>query len=67
MARRSHTPRSSAIERIEWDDESEELTVTFKSGGDYVFEGVPEATFAAFCSAPSAGAFYHSQIKDVFG
>jgi hypothetical protein len=67
MAEQSFALRSSAISGGTYDDETEELTLDFASGGSYTFEGVPAEIVAGLLAAPSAGKFYHAIIKPQFG
>lgn len=55
---------SSMIERITYDLDARALAVTFRDTGKYIYEGVPEALFDAFCRAASAGTFFNERIKD---
>ena len=56
--------QSSMIDRIVYDDEARTLCISFRETGKYVYDGVPSSLFAAFCRAPSAGAFFNERIKD---
>ena len=46
---------SSMLNGSSYDDETKELTVTFKNGKDYVYVDVDKSTFDLLESAPSAG------------
>lgn len=52
------------VERITYDLDARALAVTFRETGKYIYEGVPEALFDAFCRAASAGTFFNERIKD---
>jgi KTSC domain len=39
------------------------MTLTFQSGGTYVYFGVSEETFDAFCNADSKGRFFHANVR----
>lgn len=54
---------SSAISKIEYDDESKELSVTFTSGGTYDYPGVPESEVMNLIKADSVGRYFHSHIR----
>lgn len=63
----SFNSESGNITGIVYDDETQELTVTFHHGGEYAYHGVPEETAMGFESAPSAGQYLNSFIKGVYG
>jgi hypothetical protein len=56
---------SSLIKFVRYDALTRELFVRLE-GGAYTYEGVPAETYHAFLKAPSAGAFYNTQIRDRF-
>ena len=70
--RLSFQPRSSAIRSVDWDngDSDQEgaglMTVVFSSGSSYDYQGVPLAVFEAWSRSPSAGRFFHMNIKDAY-
>jgi hypothetical protein len=55
---------STAIERISYDEVARELHVKFVGGGTYTYFDVPKSVYAAFCSAPSRGAFLNNFVKN---
>lgn len=57
---------STHVEEATWDDESEDLIITFDGGDQYMYRNVPKATWKAFMLAPSQGAFVHRQLKGRF-
>lgn len=57
---------STALQGASWDDETQELTVTFKNGESYTYEAVPLKIWQAFKDADSPGSFYFSVIKGSF-
>jgi hypothetical protein len=57
------TLTSTALSSVTYDDETEELSVTFASGGTYTHEGVPFEVYRGLTSASSPGRFYHANIK----
>lgn len=57
---------SSFITGIGYDPESEVLTITFKDGQSYSYDGVDEGTYQEFAAANSMGKFWHARIKDSF-
>jgi frataxin-like iron-binding protein CyaY len=59
----THAFSSEAIAFIDYDIETEELSVTFTKGGPYVYTGVPQSVVEGWISADSAGRYFHSFIK----
>ena len=57
-------PASSHIQMAEWEDQN--LTVTFRDGAAYSYEGVPYSTYMAMQSAPSTGQFFVAMIKNKY-
>lgn len=57
---------SSNLAAGSFDDETSELVLTFRSGADYSYEGVPQAVWAGLKAAPSAGKYFIDNIKDVY-
>lgn len=58
----SAVPQSTAVSRIEFDDQKQQITVTFTKGGS-VTEPCDQKTFEAFKLAPSAGKFFNERFK----
>ena len=54
---------SSAIEMVKYDRRTENLNITFTSGGSYDYPNVPEEIVLGLVSAKSAGKYYHQFIK----
>jgi len=59
--------RSTSLVDAVYDNDTEELVLTFSNGKTYSYPGVPPETYRQLLLAPSAGAFYHSQIKGRYG
>lgn len=55
---------SSVIRAAAYDEELEELTVTFTSGKRYVYFDVPEWVYDGLLAAESAGEYFNRHIKD---
>jgi hypothetical protein len=55
---------SSAIARIEYDELSRELQVTFVGGRTYTYYDVPRDVYVGFVNAPSKGQYFNDRIKD---
>lgn len=66
MIMRARRLLSSMIDRIDYDEASKILTVTFRENGKYLYYDVPAAVFDAFSKAPSAGSFFNAHVKDQF-
>lgn len=59
---------SSAISRIEYDDNTSTLRIWFvESGGPYDYRRVPRTLYDRFLSAPSKGSFFNDYIRDQYG
>lgn len=57
---------SSHVTEIGYDEENQELLVTWSNGRQSAYSGVPEATAVELSNAPSVGGMLQSQIKGVF-
>ena len=55
---------SSAIATVAYDQESEELTITFTGGNSYTYSDVPMSVYQGLMSAGSKGAYFNDNIKD---
>lgn len=64
MAETFVTARSSFIDSLEYDKDTDTLTINFSDGAVFDYPNVSPATFRNFCLAPSAGEFFHRHIKD---
>lgn len=60
------TGDSSTIRQLEFNIETGELLVEFRSGSEYSYAGVPVETFEGFFDAESAGRYFSEHIKDKF-
>jgi len=58
--------KSSTIASIDYDTDSEILTVGFVKGGKYEYLHVPFETFERFSKAESQGSFHAREIKGHF-
>lgn len=56
-------PSSSNIDRAEYEPQTRELTVTFKTGSTYRYRGVPRETFLGLQNARSAGSYLFANIR----
>ncbi len=57
---------SSNIDDAQYNDETRVLTITFKSGGQYEYSGVPREVFEGLDTSLSPGSYFYRQIKDRF-
>jgi lysyl-tRNA synthetase class 2 len=57
-------PRSSVIKSADYDPETRALEVVFRTGRQYVYFAVPEYIFDALVTAPSAGEYFNTNIRD---
>jgi len=57
---------SSIVKAAEWDPFTKVMTITFSQDGKYDYIGVPQELFEAFTKAPSAGKFFHQNIRGKF-
>ena len=55
--------KSSAIERIAYDEEDATLSLWFRDSGRYVYYDVPASLFDALRNTESAGRMFAEQIK----
>ena len=55
---------SSAINFVQYEPVTAELTVTFNSGRRYVYFAVPRGVSDALIAAPSVGAYFNAHIRD---
>jgi lysyl-tRNA synthetase class 2 len=61
-----HEVDSSLIKTVEYDDITEDLTITFHDGDVYRFRDVPGKVYNGLMSAKSKGNYYHRRIKDKY-
>lgn len=54
---------SSNIEDVEYDEQSETMSVTFNNGSTYALFNVPKAVYERLINAGSIGSYYASNIK----
>jgi hypothetical protein len=57
---------SSFVAAAGYDQNSQTLRVTFKSGSSYDYHGVPAEVAQGFLAADKKGGFFHHQIKGVY-
>jgi len=57
---------SSVIEDASYDPTTAQLRVVFTSGKIYIYDDVPEETFANLVTASSMGRYFNARIRDVY-
>jgi lysyl-tRNA synthetase class 2 len=57
---------SSMMSRVEYDEDTSELDITFKSGKTYRYREVPPDVYSDLLDAESKGEFFNENIKDTF-
>ena len=57
---------SSNIEAVGFDDELEELTVEFKGGRLYSYDGVKRNVYDDLIKAPSVGSYFAANIRGFY-
>ena len=62
----SITIESSNLSDAVYDTEAKVLTVTFKKGGKYQYEGVPWDVFTKLRMSPSQGSFFSKEISKTY-
>ena len=63
MPRWNQSVYSEMVESVGYDPDTGELFVTFISGSEYVYEGVPEEVALNLANAASVGGMMNSDIK----
>ncbi len=66
MTKSFSTPHSSNVDSVEFEEQVNQLVVTFKDGASYVVHDADSALYDAFSRAASPGRFYHTKIKDLY-
>jgi KTSC domain len=57
---------SSNISTIDYDSDSESLTITFRSGASYLYRGVPPEVYEGLKYASSPGRYFQTAIKSAY-
>ena len=66
MAREIPFAASSNLSSVSYDDETQELSVSFHKSGVYVYSGVPPTVADGFSTAPSAGQYLNQFVKPLY-
>jgi KTSC domain-containing protein len=57
---------SSNLQSGTYDTDSRELVIVFNNGGQYRYSDVPPNIWEDLITAPSAGSFFHHNIRQSF-
>lgn len=55
---------SSSIEQVGYDAPSATLAICFHNGAVYLYSPVPEPLYVGLIEAPSAGSYFHQNIRN---
>jgi hypothetical protein len=58
--------KSTALASATYDDETQDLDVTFNNGGTYTHKNVPKEVWDQFIGSSSPGRAWHSMLKDQY-
>lgn len=64
--RRTRIDDSSQIDEVCYDQSALKLRVSFKSGGSYIYHGVPSSVYGELVAAYSVGKFFAKYVKDQY-
>ena len=56
-------PKSTNLSQVDYDSETEEMTITFQDGRSWMYSNVPVTIFQGIQHAPSAGSYFWRQIR----
>jgi hypothetical protein len=63
MAVINYPVSSSALVRVDYDDETEECFITFKDGRSYTLSNVPQIEIERWVNSGSVGGYWNSFMK----
>lgn len=63
MGREYHYVKSSNIQGVSYDVDSQTLYVQFNNGSEYSYAGVPQEEYDSLIEAPSPGSYLNDNIK----
>jgi len=64
IAPETFRPNSTHIRSIDYDPDSEDMTVEFRSGDTYLYRNVPEGVYRQWQTAGSAGEYFQRHVKN---
>jgi hypothetical protein len=57
---------SSMVQEIAWEDETQEMVITYNNGQRYAYSGLDEGTAVEGSKAPSVGRWVNTEVKGQF-
>ena len=63
MATRENNLVSSVINRVSYDEDSQSMTINFRSGRSYTIDNVPVDIYDGMVEAASPGRYFNDVIK----
>ncbi len=57
---------SSNLESVGYDQTTQTMEIEFRDGSLYQYFDVPQHVYDGLISAPSAGQYFHSQIRGIY-
>ena len=57
------TGSSSALARIDYDDEEEACYITFQDGRSYTLQGIPQIEVERWANAASIGGYWNANLR----
>lgn len=58
---------SSAMYRVEYDEQTRQLDIWFNGTGRYSYYRVPPAIYTGLLAAASKGSYFNAHIRDRYG
>lgn len=58
--------QSSTISAVGYSEADNVMTVAFKNGSTYTYQGVPQKTYQAFLDSESKGKYFNRNIRGQF-
>lgn len=63
MKHKAEYPQSTSIEKSHFDDETNEMHITFVSGGTHCFKDCDKEVHDGLMAAQSPGTYFHANIR----
>ena len=57
---------SAVMNEVNYNDETNEMTIEFWNGSIFVYKEVPKELYEEFIDSTSIGQFFHRKVKDKF-
>ena len=58
--------KSTVMNEVNYNDETNEMTIEFWNGSIFVYKEVPKELYEEFIDSTSIGQFFHRKVKDKF-